>query len=351
MRILMVSEGGFVKNPFVPSLADGLIRCGHEIAFGLDRFWDSFDAYDLLYFQWPEAIFDWRREGIDLNRLSSHFNRIKDSGVRTVITCHNLHPHNNDTKTMALYDLVYSNVDAFHHMGRYSYGLFRDKYPDSIHFIAPHHVADSFWTKTVSSHEAKRALKIPMDSVVVSSFGEFRNSEEVWLFVKMAKDVFSRDTSFLAPRIPRGSCPNSFNLGKALKLLLRNLVYKSLRIRPSGFLSDDELRVWLSASDVVFIQRKEILNSGNLPLAYAAGKVVVGPDRGNVGEILKKTGNYVFEPNDRTSVRQSVLDAIGEIRNGNRLGALNEKYAKDNWAAARVCGLIDKELSMIVTSR
>ena len=351
MRILMVSEGGLAKNPYVPSLADGLTRCGHEVAFGLDRFWDSFDAYDLLYFQWPEAIFNWRREEIDLNRLASLFGRIKDFGVRTVITCHNLHPHNNDAKTMALYDLVYSKVDAFHHMGRYSYGLFKEKYPDRIHFIAPHHIADSFWSNTFSSHEAKSALGIPLDSIVISSFGEFRNSEEVWLFVKMAKDVFRRDTSFLAPRIPMGSCPNRFNLGKALKYLCRTLVYKRLGIRPSGFLSDDELRIWLSASDIVFIQRKEILNSGNLPLAYAAGKVVVGPDRGNVGEILKETGNYVFDPNDRASIRQGVLNAIEEIRNGNRLGALNEKYAKDNWAATKVCEMLDRELSEIVLNR
>lgn len=54
----------------------------------------------------------------------------------------------------------------------------------------------------------------------------------------------------------------------------------------------------MSVADIALLQRVKILNSGSLPLNFYFGNVVVGPDVGNVGEILKKTGNPVFNVED-----------------------------------------------------
>ena len=40
---------------------------------------------------------------------------------------------------------------------------------------------------------------------------------------------------------------------------------------------------------MVFIQRTDILNSGNVPLALSFGRVVTGPDSGNIGGLLAET--------------------------------------------------------------
>lgn len=345
MRILMVIRTGYRGNPYVMSLVDGLIKYGHQVACGLEEFWDSFAEYDLLYFQWPEAIYNWGRGKINLERLSRHFDRIKQAGVKTVITCHNLHSHINDGKIMGLYDLVYSNMGAFHHLGRYSYDVMKEKYPDKKHFLAPHHIADCLWDNPVDPFVAKRILHIPQANVVVSSFGAFRNDEEIRLYVDMAKDITNGHMTFLAPRIPMGHFYHGRHVGKTIQYLFKTCLYKIIGIRHSGFLTEKELIEWLYASDIVVIQRKQILNSGNLPLAFAAGKVVVGPDLGNVGEILRETGNFVFDPNDRTSVKNAVLEAIQEVKRGNQLGLRNYRYARENWSTSRVCGLIDKELT------
>ena len=342
----MVIQNGFDTNPYVSSLAAGLVEYGHEVECDLNLFWDSFSKYDLLYFQWPEAIFEWRKEKIDLERLSRHLDRIKEAGVNMVITCHNLHPHNYDKATTDLYSLVYSKVDAFHHMGKSSYNLMKEKYPHQYHFIAPHHIADGLCDYPLGLSEAKKKLHIPKNNIVVSSFGAFRNEEEVRLFVDMTNDVHGRNLTYLAPRIPMERLYHGRHIAKSLRSLYKSLQYKLLGIKYSGFLKDEEFKVWLSASDIVFIQRKEILNSGNLPLAFSARKIVVGPDVGNVGEILKETGNFVFNPNDRVSVKQSVLEAINEVQNSNHLGLQNYHYAK-NWSVSAVCGLIDRELAFI----
>ena len=229
MRILMVIRTGYRKNPYVISLVDGLIKYGHQVTCGLDKFWDSFAEYDLLYFQWPEAIFDWGRGQIDLERLSRHFDSIKRAGVKTVITCHNLHSHMNDGRMKGLYDLVYSNMDAFHHLGRYSYDVMKEKYPDTIHFMAPHHIADCLWENPVDPFVAKRKLHIPKANVVVSSFGAFRNDEEIRLYVDMAKDITSFHMTFLAPRIPMGHFYHGRHVGKTIQYLFKAFLYKIIR--------------------------------------------------------------------------------------------------------------------------
>lgn len=348
MKILMVINIGSDINPYVNSLKDGLIKCGHQVVCNLDLFWNSFNNYDLIFFQWPEAIFEWNRNLIDIELLSKHFDKIKKAHIRTVITCHNLHPHNNDTKTTELYDFVYSKVDAFHHMGRYSYELLKKKYPLQHHFIAPHHIADNLWENRLNSHDAKRALHIPIDNIVISSFGAFRNNDEVLLFLNMARDVSNSHVSFLAPRIPIGHFYNGRWINKSIDYLYKFLTYKKNRIIYSGVLSDKEMDVWLSASDVVFIQRKEILNSGNVPLAFSAGKVVVGPNIGNVGLILNETRNFVFNPKDRATIKNAVLNAINVVSSNSQLGIDNYQYAKKYWSTEIVCRKIERELSSLL---
>lgn len=49
--------------------------------------------------------------------------------------------------------------------------------------------------------------------------------------------------------------------------------YKYLGIKYAGFLPNEELNEWLYASDIVFIQRKEILNSGNVRRRTAAYQI------------------------------------------------------------------------------
>ena len=65
------------------------------------------------------------------------------------------------------------------------------------------------------------------------------------------------------------------------------------------------ISVLFAVSDVVFIQRCVILNSGVVPMAFLFGRGVVGPDSGNVGELLRVTANLVFSPSDQGSVNSN----------------------------------------------
>lgn len=351
MKILIVCAYGVVyddnSNPFVNCLAEGLKKDGHEVVCGLDAFWQNFYDYDVLYFQWPEALFNGYNKS--LSQLETQLDKIKAAKVKMVVTCHNLHPHSNDSFMTKVYELLYSKVDAFHHMGNNSYDLLKKRYPDKYHFIAPHHTPEGFYDFNVNHEEAKRTLNIPESHTVVASFGAFRNKAEVEMFMQMAKDVGKRDITYLAPRLPYGRIYNGKHIGKMIENLKLYHKYKSLGVRRAGFLGRDELSFWVAASDVVFIQRKEILNSGNIPLAFAAGKIVVGPNMGNVGDIIQRTNNFSFEPGEKESIKRAVEDSIKAVREGRGVGEANLIYSKEHWNLNTIIKTIVLHLNILKT--
>lgn len=354
MKILFVCsyESVYSKraNPFVKSLVEGMKAEGVFVDCDLQKFWTGIDDYDIFFLQWPESIYQWDKNKINLDILANHFDLLKKKNKKTVVTCHNLHPHNKDILTTELYNLVYSKVDAIHHMGTYSYDVLKEKFPNTFHFIAPHQVADEMWNRNVNISKAKKKLNIPENNIVISSFGAFRNRDEVNLFLNMTKDVGRKGMTYLAPRIPIGKLYNGSRIYQSFKFIVKYVIYKYLGIKYAGFLSNEELDEWLCASDIVFIQRKEILNSGNVPLAYSAKKIVVGPNVGNVGKILENTNNYVFNPYDRKTVCRATKDAIENYKMHNELGESNYEYAKRNWNSSVICHEIFIKLKELLSS-
>ena len=111
------------------------------------------------------------------------------------------------------------------------------------------------------------------------------------------------------------------------------MYYKFNRIKFSKkYVDVKDTSLLFSAADIVFIQRKQILNSGNLPMGFAAGKVVVGPQVGNVGEILKSTGNPTFNPDNEQSVVEAVKKGLALVKQG--LGERNKNFALSQWSAS-----------------
>ena len=107
------------------------------------------------------------------------------------------------------------------------------------------------------------------------------------------------------------------------------------------------MQCYFCAADVVLIQRLDILNSGNLPMAFHAGKVVVGPYVGNVGQILRETGNFTFDPHDTRSVVSALQKALTETTKGKE----NRTYATEHWSSERVAATLLKFYQQILNRK
>ena len=94
-------------------------------------------------------------------------------------------------------------------------------------------------------------------------------------------------------------------------------------------ISNEELPYYIIASDLLMIQRKRILNSGNLPLAFLFKKVVIGPDYGNIRNILKESGNPTFNPDNTNSIVRALTQGyqMAQVHKGED----NYLYAKQHF--------------------
>ena len=331
MKIYLVVKNSKRINQFVPELICALESAGHTVDIGLSILWsEKVEQYDVVYFQWPEYTLGSSISEKDVSRLEKRIIFLKEKGVLIVSQCHNLHPHN--TKKILeskLYDVIYGNCDIIVHMGTFSQKTLQSVYPQIKHVIVPHHIYDHTYSFTYDQENSKKKLGYAINKNVILCFGTFRNDEERRLILNLKKYLNKDEYELAVPGFYQGKVFQK-NLAKGFQNLLRIIKYRYDGLNFSThFISDEMMQIYFCAADLVLIQRPNILNSGNLPMGFAAGKVVVGPDVGNVGEILKCTGNPVYNPTDVMNLYESVISGIHLSKLG--LGEKNREYAYRNW--------------------
>ena len=289
MKILIPCHRGFITsnrtNPFVRFIYNGLIENGFDVVCDYNELWKECLYYDAVFFQWPEAAFGWI--DFDVQKFEQKIIDLRNRKKKVIATCHNLHAHNNNKDVNKLYDILYSHADAIHHLGNYSFELFRRKYPNCHHFISQHPIFYDIKAMKLDRKDCRIKLGLSLNKRIILAFGVFRNDEEIQLFTSLRKKISSKDVILVAPRLYTGRLNNGWHIDKTVKCMYKRTKYKLQSIiYNDGYVEEDDIPYYLTACDVVFIQRKDILNSGNLPLAFSAGKIVVGPNKGNVGETV-----------------------------------------------------------------
>jgi len=342
-------------NHFVDSLGKALEAQGCKVVYGLKRLWtDEVLTCDIVHFQWPEGLFGLFGHQVtdeELKRVNQRLVWLKEHNKKIFFTCHNLKPHTNKNENLLrLYELIYNNADYIHHLGNYSCDLLQPQYPNAHHIVIPHHIYDNVLSFSVTQQEARQRLHLPQDKKIILSFGKFRNDKERNFVLNLKGKIevlssASEDNSslftlhcplFVMPGFYRETL-HTLNPKKLVRRLFHTMRYKLAGIRFSNEVIPDELmQCYFCAADVVLIQRLDILNSGNLPMAFHAGKVVVGPDVGNVGQILRQTGNFTFDPNHPESAVSALHGALAAVSKGDE----NKAYATEHWSSEHVAATL-----------
>lgn len=331
MNIYIIAQNKIKNtNYFVDEYKNILRNAGHNITIDLDTLWsNNVYLYDIVYFQWPEYIFKGNITVKCVNRLQDRINSIKEKGVKIFAHCHNLTPHIIDNPyKLKLYEIVYGNCDVMIHMGKFSKDYMEIKYPNVKHYILPHHTYNSFKFDK-DKNICRKELKLPLNKINILCFGQFRTDTERKFILTLKKELIQENIHFITPSFYRERLKQK-NLLATINVCLKTIYYKLKGIKFTRKLINDEITEKLfCAADIVLIQRPQILNSGNLPMAYKAGKLVIGPNVGNVGVILKETNNYIFEPGDINSAVKLIKN-ITRIDIDNK-GIENRIYALNHW--------------------
>ena len=313
--LIVFRENGDTDNLFVPILCDAIRTTGIDVRCSTNEFWNSDTPYDIIHFQWPEEVMEGNCDDPDrICRLKECIAFFRSRGARFVYTRHNVRPHDANEVIGRAYDIIEEQSDVVVHMGRYSLDEFAAKHADSRNVIIPHPIYQYTYKEDISVERARQYLNLPQEAFIVTSFGKFRNREER----RMVTGAFRK-------------------WDEAKKFLLAPRLYPFSRF--NRYASDEpidncDLPYYMAASDVIFIQRKDILNSASIPLAFLFHKVVIGPNIGNIGEILQDTGNPVFHPDNQFDIIRA-LEAARQL-SARRKGEDNYAYAIENMNSGKI---------------
>lgn len=322
MKIFIVHEDIYnAGNPYIYTLVEGICKLSPKIEFGFgrDEFWsEDIFSYDIIHFHWPQAFMAGDTHSFE--ELENRLKELHSRGKKIIATCHDLRPHYNQCAAFGdCMVSVYQSSDAILHLGEYSKSLFEKQYPQSMHFLVPHHIYDTVYTDIPNRDQACSWLNLDPQKKYILCFGTFRADEERELVSSIARSFKSYE--ILAPGfmdIKQGRrlsfIPNKTEI-KAF--LYRHWFHIHMTGRTWNSVSDDDLPYYYAVSDLCFIQRKKILNSGNAILPMLFDKVVVGPDTGNVGPLLRSMGYPVFNINEKESIYNALkkgmeLQIMGE---------------------------------------
>ncbi|WP_303014452.1 glycosyltransferase family 1 protein [uncultured Bacteroides sp.] len=337
--LIVFRENGDADNLFVPILCDAIRMAGINVKYSIEDFWNSDTIYDIIHFQWPEEMFDWSSDTSNMIcRLKERIHFFRSKGTHFVYTRHNVCPHHANEIISKAYGIIESQSDVIVHMEHFSRNEFIVKYPNSRNIIIPHHIYQYTYKENISMERARQYLNLSQKAFIITAFEEFHNRKERNMMLN-AFHAWNKDYKLLlAPRLYPFSRSNRYGknifkrwtsrIGYYLLMPLFNCIRKLQAGASDERIDDYDFPYYIAASNVIFIQQKDVLNSIYVPLAFLFHKVAVGPNTGNTGELLKNTRNPTFQPGNK----QDIVRALEEAQRlaVTEKGEMNYAYALEN---------------------
>ena len=353
MRIL-VANIPLPGNRFLVDLNEALSRHA-ELKQSSDDFWEKQGDYDVVHLHFPEYLTfelqDAYKKGLDDELIARVAERLEywAGRAKLVITRHVLLPHDalRDPMWEKMYEVFYRYADGVVHFAQASIDEFRERYQETKfyrgrapeHAVIPHQNYTSL-PNTMSRAEARQRLGIAEGAKAMLVFGAIRNDEERELILNTFHATRQAGKVLLVSRWREKLAKVSWI---RLKYWIRDLTRLYYKLHPSyrfnyAFVEEEDTQIYLQAADVLFIPRLKVLNSGNITLGMTFGRVVVGPDSWDVGQLLRETGNPVFDP-ERPATAAAAMEEGFRLACAGEVGSANQRLALDEWSVGQCADL------------
>ncbi|TBW25574.1 hypothetical protein [Gramella sp. KN1008] len=334
MKVFLPSD----QKEFYPYIEE--IRRFSKADFIFEKYSQIGNTCKLINVHWPEAIFNWEEPDTkQLNDLEKRILKWK-SHAKLIYTKHDLARVKGTTPNFRrLFKIIEDNTDLFIHLGDYSKQLYREKFPKAEHKLIPHPALTNTFTK-YSKEEARSKLGIAQDALVIVAPGKIRTFKERNLLLKSFQKL-EREDKVLVSTNMRNEMKFDFKGRVRLQPIfdIQHYIKEKFRqkYQPPYYyfnyetLNNNDFSLRISAADIVFVPRIDLLNSGNVLLGLTFGKITVGPAIGNIQEQLTDHKLPVFNPNSISSVVNALEEGIEMHRKGIKPRLL-DKYSPDNVA-------------------
>lgn len=313
MKIFIPGEKD--PNPYLDEISR---YSTHQFIY--DDFRNFKKEYSVISIHWPEAIFSWRQPtNTDLEELENEL-KIWKKHSKIIYTRHDSKSHlGANSFTEKLFSLIIENADAIVHLGEYSNKDFQRKYPQKVNVTIPHPLYENSF-KQVPLNVARKKLGISEKALVIIAPGKIRNKDEKQILLKTFKSLPFKNKVLISNNM----LPFKLNLEFKGRVKLKRyfdinkfiLARKIKKYQPPKYIFNyqftdpDELSLMIAASNIVFIPRIDLLNSGNVFLGLTYRKIIVGPAIGNIKEHLLEHKLPTFDPNSIKSIYKSLIEGV-----------------------------------------
>jgi hypothetical protein len=302
-------------NSYLDNLEAALRPRGWEFRYDYPP--DPAQPAEVTWIHWPEQLVDYRDPTPDdLSRLRTWFEASARAGT-IAWTVHNCHRHEQADHPgfNALYEMTAQFARVQFHHGRASIELAAAKHgdpPDAR--LVPF---GGYWDlhRPRDQGDARERIGLdPRGRPVLLIFGAVRSRREYRLVLRAA--ACSGWHVLLVGRLP------AFGRRDRALMAVERVLAGGRLTEVIGTIPDDRVELYVNACDAVLVPRFSCLNSAMVFLGFTFGKAVIGPDVGNVGEVLSSAGNPTFRPRTR--------DAIAALRalRGRDLPAIGRRNAE-----------------------
>lgn len=312
LRVLMFPKHG--DNPYLRSLVENLEQrgvCVEDFSFAraLKR------RYDVLHIHWPDLHLHARsslRAVVKHARLALLFAFLRLRNTRIVWTMHNLMPHERHLPVgERLFPLWFPRL-CTHIIALTKNGLSAAlaQYPalrNKTAAVIPHgHYRDAYGT-ALPRATCRDQLGLEHRFTFLF-FGHIRPYKNVPRLI----EAFRRLPQQAVQLVIAGQPGHMMQTDE-----LQQLVANDPRIRLTlRFIPDDEVPLYVGASDVVVLPFRSVLNSGTVFLALSFNRAVLAPNLGSLPEIQSHVGAHWLTLYDGELTTEHLLQAMQSTRIG-----------------------------------
>lgn len=265
---------------------------------------------DYVHIHWPSFLYDSPSLPMSLRRFAIFLLLIflcRVRGAQLIWTVHNLLPHKPSTipilDRFARWLLVKSCAKFLIH-GRSAKTEALRAYPamKGRTLLVEHGNWTEYYPNSINRSSARKRL-------------DLTEAEFVFLFVGLCAPY--KNVVGLVEALNQLRAPATLVIAGAFQTPGYELIVRAATQRSrqkihihSGYIPDEELQVYLNASDVVVAPYLDVLTSGTAMLALSFGRPVIAPAMGFLKDVIVDGCGVLYRPSDEDALRDALHRSI-----------------------------------------
>lgn len=328
-------------NPYQKLLSEHLSDIGHEIKHGRNKTVFSFidvsvlfnllihRKFDILHLHWQHPYLLHSKRLLMMLRGTLFLCQlilIKLLRVKIVWTIHNLKNHENKfIQTELFFSRIIAKladaIIAHCNVSKMQISKVFEANPDKIAVI-PHGNYVRVYSDVLTRPQARQLLDLKDSEFVFLFLGLIRPYKGIVQLIDSFKKLNSRSSRLIiAGRLHDKSLAD---------ILLKSTSSNENITLKLQYIDDDDIEVYMKASDALVLPYQDIVNSGTAILGMSFGKPVICPRMGCLPELLADNGNetLLYDPADENGLLNTMNTALQSTTNITDIGKANLASAK-----------------------